>query len=106
MTPSGKDHASGYVRSWISRDMVTVTFALFCSAMGANSFIQYAIPYLEVVRDWSSLMATLVLIVAFVGAPFFRLGYAHFHKWFGDRGLLLVGNLLFLLYLLQRRFPQ
>jgi predicted MFS family arabinose efflux permease len=82
-----------------SRDVITIVGSLFFSAMGANAFVQYVIPYLVEVRTWPDGMATMVLVLAFGSMPIFRFTYAIMQRHLGDYGSLVVGHLLFLLYL-------
>lgn len=89
-----------YRPDWITRDLVSISFSMFFSAMGANAFNQYVIPYLTSVRGWGVGRATLTMVATFTLIPLIRFNYPRVHRWLGDRGSLIVGNLLFLLYLI------
>lgn len=72
---------------------------LFVTATGGNAFIQFTGPFLVSVRGWSEVGATVVLVVAFGAMPLARLSYAPVSRLLGDRGALILGHVLFVLYL-------
>jgi predicted MFS family arabinose efflux permease len=67
--------------------------------MGANAFNQYVLPYLMELRGWSDAGATMVLVIGFGSMPILRYYYAHVHRFLSDRGALVIGHLLFTLYM-------
>src|SRR5579859_7672974 len=54
---------------------IALASSLFLTAMGANAFVQFAAPYLIAVRGWSTMEATVALIVAFALMPATRVAY-------------------------------
>lgn len=86
--------------NWVTRDLLSISFSMFFAAMGANAFNQYVIPYLTGVRHWEVGKATLTMAATFAFIPLIRFNYPRVHRWLGDRGSLVVGNILFLLYMI------
>lgn len=84
---------------WLRGDLVAVTASLFFSAMGANAFVQYLVPYLVLARRWPEGAARSLLILAFALTPLVRFAYPQIRGRLGDRGALVAGQLSFLVYL-------
>lgn len=78
---------------------IALASSLFITAMGANAFVQFAVPYLISIRGWSTAEATGTLIVAFVLMPSTRIAYTFIARYIGDYGSLLLGHLLYFVYL-------
>jgi predicted MFS family arabinose efflux permease len=76
---------------------IAISASLFVTAMGANAFSQFTIPYLVVVRGWPVWHATLALVVAFAAMPVLRLAYTEISHVIGDYATLLIGHVFYLL---------
>ena len=95
------DRAPAPLTAFRARDarFIGLAASLFVTAMGANAFVQFVIPYLTVVRGWHTEVATLALIVGFAGMPAARLAYPVIASAIGDYGALLAGNGLYFIFL-------
>jgi hypothetical protein len=75
---------------------IAIAASLFVTAMGANAFAQFTIPYLVGVRGWPVADATWALVIAFGAMPALRVAYAAVSQAVGDYWTLLLGNVSYL----------